>query len=84
MNLPEQIKNIKTREDFTNFLAELQKDFQTNPSTWENKTVDSFLTAMAAWIQDSDGYYQNHGQSIPENINWKAIADMLMGGKMYE
>lgn len=80
----ELVKNIKTREDFTNFLIELQKDFQTNQSSWENKTLDSFLAAVASWVSDSDEYYKNQGQPIPENVNWKAVADMLMGGKIYE
>jgi hypothetical protein len=84
MNINEQIKNTKTRDEFINFLKELQKDFQSNQDSWENKTIDSYFQALAAWTKDSDGYYKNQGQPIPENVNWKAVAEMLLAAKFYE
>ncbi len=84
MDLNEQIENIKTRADSLHFLNELRKDLQTNQLSWENGTLNSFLAAMSAWVEDSDGYYKNRGQQPPKNINWKVIADILMGGKTYE
>jgi hypothetical protein len=31
-----------------------------------------------------DGYYQNNNIPIPENIDWKVFANILIGAKMYE
>lgn len=84
MNPKELVKNIRNREDFVSFLGELQKDFQDNKGEWENTTVDSYLNAVSAWVADSDEYYINQNQQQPENMNWKAIAEMLISGKYYE
>lgn len=84
MELTELVKNIKNKEDFVIFVRELKKDFENSSSKWENITIDTFLEALARWTEDSDGYYKNTNQPIPQNQDWKAIADMFMGGKMYE
>jgi hypothetical protein len=31
-----------------------------------------------------EGYYQNNKMPIPENINWKVFANILVAAKMYE
>lgn len=82
--LHEQIKNIKSKEDFVLFVKELRKDFIENPQGWENKDIAAFLDALAVWTTDMENYYSNTKQSVPKNIDWKVIADMLMGAKMYE
>ncbi len=84
MNLTELLKDIKTNEDFVAFVKALGKDFEDNPSTWENITIGSFLEALARWTEDSEGYYKNLNQTIPQNQDWKATADMFIAAKHYE
>jgi hypothetical protein len=84
MTLAEQHDLIRSREDFVAFVRALRKDLHDNPDSWENRSLDGFLEALAAWVEDMDGYYINHGKPVPERPDWKVAGDMLMGGRLYE
>jgi hypothetical protein len=79
-----EIEKIRTRQDFIAFLRALKKDYVENISSWENRDVGAFLEAMASWVEDMDGFYINKGLPLPEKPDWKVLADILMGGKLYE
>ena len=79
-----EVEKIRTRQDFISFLRALGKDYLENSSSWENKDIGAFLEAMASWTEDMDDFYINKGLPIPEKPNWKVLADILMGGKLYE
>ena len=79
-----EVKTIQTKEDFISFLQDLKKDHSKNLSSWENRDIETFLGAMASWIEDMDGFYINQGLPIPEKLDWKVFADIFMGGKLYE
>ena len=79
-----QVQKIQTKKDFVNFLRDLKKDYLKNSSSWENKDIETFLEAMASWVEDMDGFYINQGLPVPEKPDWKVFADILMGGKIYE
>lgn len=76
--------NVSTRDELVAFAKSLAADFRENPDAWENTTVDAYLEAFAAWVEDMDGFYLNQGESIPESPSWRVVADMLMAAKMYE
>ncbi|CCB90253.1 DUF7660 family protein [Simkania negevensis] len=78
------MKKIRTKQDFISFLKDLRKDYIENCSTWENKDIESFLEAMAAWLEDMDGFYANQGLPVPEKPDWRVFADIFMGAKLYE
>jgi hypothetical protein len=59
-------------------------DLKNNPVYWENRNLESYLEAIADWTEDMEGYYQNTNQPIPNNINWKVFADILIAASMYE
>jgi len=80
----EIISKINDKEDFANFVRLLVSNLNNNPEEWTNKTLPEYLEGISSWTEDMDGYYQNHGLTIPENINWKVFANMLMAAKMYE
>lgn len=84
MNLAERAQAVRTRDDLAAFVVELKADLDTNPDAWENGNLHSFLEAMAAWIGDMQGYYQNTGQSLSDLPPWKVFADILMGARLYE
>ncbi len=77
-------EKIKNKRDFITFVLELRKDFKDNPESWENRDIDAFLEALAAWVDDMDGYYLNIGEPIPTEPSWRHFADMLMGASVYE
>ena len=78
------IKNINDKKDFLEFMQLLINDLKTNSHEWENESLESFLEAIMHWTEDMEGYYQNTNQPIPNNINWKVFADILIAAKMYE
>ena len=76
--------SVQNRDDLVQFIQALRADLRDNPDDWENTSLDDYLEAMAAWIDDCDGYYKNTGQPIPKTPSWKMLADILMAAKMYE
>ncbi len=76
MNLYDQLENIKTQDDFTTFLIELQKDFKKNKDDWQNWTIDNYIESIAACLNDSN--------LKSENIDWKFLANIFLSGKYYE
>lgn len=83
MNLIQKYNSISDKQSFSEFLKALASDIKTNPNEWENSDLESFLEAMSAWLEDSEGYYRNQGNTAP-TLNWKTLADMFMAAKIYE
>jgi hypothetical protein len=84
MELYEKVKNVKSREDLIQFINHLRMDLQTNKDEWENITLEDFLEAMEAWVNDMEGYYLNSNQPVPKQPSWKTFADILYASSMYE
>lgn len=78
------IHKIKTKDDLILFVLNLVADYRESPNSWENATLDSFLEALAAYLEDIDGFYRNQNREIPDKPTWGYIADLLMGAKYYE
>ena len=79
-----QIENLNTKEDFVIFLELLVKDLRNNPNGWENNNLESYLEAAASWTEDMEGYYENNNLSLPQDVNWKVFANILIAATMYE
>lgn len=75
---------IETQKDLVKFIEELREEFQTPSDVWINRDLDSFLEAMAAWVNDMEGYYKNTGQAIPTRVHWGFIGHILRAATMYE
>lgn len=84
MKLHERVGQVRSKGELSEFVAALADDARSHPEQWENQTLEGYLSALARWIEDSDGYYRNHGRSPPENPSWKDVAEMLMAARMYE
>lgn len=83
-DLVTKIDSLNTREDFIEFVELLVLDLKKNPEEWENKSLVSYLDAVASWTQDMDGYFRNNNLPLPKDINWKIFANILIAAKMYE
>lgn len=79
-----KINEINSKEDFINFVELLVSNLKSNPEEWTNKTLPEYLESISSWTEDMEGYYQNNNMSIPENVNWKVFANILIAAKMYE
>lgn len=84
MTLGDDNDTIRTREDFAEFVKAVSRDLRDNPTSWSNTSLQSYLEALAAWVDDMDGYYSNRGRLIPEQPDWPIVADMLMAARVYE
>lgn len=84
MDLELRALSVNTREELAAFVQHMRRDFDDHPERWENIDLETFLEAMAAWIQDMLGYYKNSGQVLSELPMWQVFADILMGARIYE
>ncbi|MFI0220628.1 DUF7660 family protein [Streptomyces lydicus] len=75
---------IRSREDLAAFVRKLHQDFLQHGDAWENNTLATFLEALAAWVHDSPGFYQNFGKELPAGGDWTFIARALQAAKVYE
>jgi hypothetical protein len=67
---------VKDGESLVRYLSELRENLNTNPEEWESLTLDDYLEAMTAFVQD--GGLRN------EENPYAAIARAVTGGKIYE
>lgn len=86
-----ELNNFKVtdRQSFTQFLQLFRDELVQNKNSWENKTLEEFLEAMARYSEDIQGYYDNRRIETGENINadiptWSIFADILRGSRVYE
>ncbi|MFI5978536.1 hypothetical protein [Streptomyces sp. NPDC051452] len=66
------------------FLRCLRQDFEASGDQWENRTLDSFLEALEAWVSDAPGWYANHDEELPTDADWTFIARALSAARFYE
>ncbi|WP_285571845.1 MULTISPECIES: DUF7660 family protein [unclassified Streptomyces] len=54
----------RSREELVAFVRELHQDYLRRGNEWENQSLDHFLGALAAWMDDSPGWYRTPGKSF--------------------
>ncbi|MGW3668755.1 DUF7660 family protein [Streptomyces sp. NPDC005141] len=60
-------EHVDSREDLAAFVRSLQRSHVDVGSSWQNPDLPSFLEALAAWIDDADGWYSNTGRELPDS-----------------
>ncbi|MFG3477223.1 hypothetical protein ACGF3K_18425, partial [Streptomyces sp. NPDC047980] len=65
-------------------IRELRQDYLRRGHEWENQSLDHFLEALAAWMDDSPGWYRNFGKQLPEEGDWTFLARALPAATVYE
>jgi hypothetical protein len=84
MNESIRPSTIENKTDLIQFIQWLRSDYQNNAHLWENNNLENYLEALAAWFQDMDGFYQNAGKPVPNQLTWEILADALIAATMYE
>ena len=75
-------RQITTKTELTDLIAELASE---DTAQWENSKLTTFLEALGAWLEDSDGYYKNAGLALdPDSATWQLLGDALQAAKVYE
>ncbi|MCF2528957.1 DUF7660 family protein [Yinghuangia soli] len=75
---------IHDRAKLAAFVRALHQDYLRRGQHWENDTLERFLQALAAWIQDSEGWYRNTGKELPPGGDWTFLARALDAATAYE
>ena len=84
MKLHERVAGIRSKADLVEFVRALSEDLRAKPEDWENRTLERYLSALASWLEDSDGYYKNQGRAVPVSPSWQNVAEILIAAKIYE
>ncbi|MEU7389804.1 DUF7660 family protein [Streptomyces tanashiensis] len=75
---------VRSRDELVSFVRELHQEYVRKGHEWENPTLDTFLEALAAWMQDSPGWYRNFGKELPDSGDWTFLARALQAATVYE
>jgi hypothetical protein len=74
---------IESRQELVDLIFKLLDE--NDAVEWQNETAHSFLQAMAAWLNDADGFYRNIKEARdPNNASWQLFADALQAAAVYE
>ncbi|MEU7114964.1 hypothetical protein [Streptomyces sp. NPDC046182] len=76
--------HVDSREDLAAFVRSLHRSNVDGGDSWDNADLAGFLEAMAAWIDDADGWYRNAGHELPASGDWRFFARALQAATMYE
>ncbi|MFG3348108.1 hypothetical protein ACGF1Z_23995 [Streptomyces sp. NPDC048018] len=74
----------RSREELVAFLRDLHDEFRARGHEWENNTLDSFLEALAACVDDCPGLYRRSGDPAPPDGDWTFMARALRAATLYE
>ncbi|MFB7592243.1 hypothetical protein [Streptomyces sp. NPDC056169] len=75
---------IRSRDELVAAVRELHQDYLRRGHEWENQSLGRFLEALAAWVDDSPGWYRNSGKKLPEEGDWTFLARALQAATVYE
>jgi hypothetical protein len=80
----DDVNAVQSARDLAMFVEGLARDLEENGPEWENTDLPRFLDAMAAWLRDSDGYFRNWGEPVPDAAAWRTVANVLLAARDYE
>lgn len=76
--------SVSTKNELIKLIYSLVSEVKSNPNQWENNDLPSFLEAMASWMEDMEGFYENMNKPYPDDVNWSVLGDILMAARVYE
>lgn len=80
-----ELEKVQSREQFAVFVSGLLKELQERPEEWENRSLEDFLEALAAYATDVPGYLKNVRSPIdPAKPSWELFALIVAGAAIYE
>ncbi|MGE9292149.1 MAG: DUF7660 family protein [Puniceicoccales bacterium] len=79
-----ELDSIYTRDDLIVFIKYLECQIIRSECGWENPTLDRYLEAMSAWINDMEGLYNNLNIKLEDEPVWRTFARILHAATIYE
>jgi hypothetical protein len=84
MDVTEDSRSVRTREDLTAFLNVLAARIRSGDVAVANSSAADLIDGAAGWIEDLDGYFLNRGEEPPVEPSWAIIAMIFSAGLVYE
>ncbi|ADU61641.1 hypothetical protein Daes_0623 [Pseudodesulfovibrio aespoeensis Aspo-2] len=78
------LEEVETREDLVVFIKQLELEVASRECNWGNTTLEDYLEAMSAWINDMGGLYSNLKIDIKNEPMWRTFARILRAATIYE
>jgi hypothetical protein len=72
------VSAVNTRADFVAFVYALVQDLCEHPEQWENTTLEMYLEALAAWVEDAKHNLESR------QLSWRRVGEMLLAARIYE
>lgn len=69
---------VQTREDFIAFTQWLYQDFMENKADWKNQDLESFLGALARYVEDT-----LTGRDKDREFSLELMAEILLAATRY-
>ena len=81
----EERYEMNSRRDLAQFIYALQDELKQHPERWDNIDLYTYLGALAAFLNDADGYYRNAKLDVDADVpSWLLLADCLQAAAVYE
>jgi flagellar hook protein FlgE len=84
MNIEKLAMNVDSREGLLRVIEALMNELNSSPESWDNRSLENYLTALHGFAHDMHGYYRNRGEDLEQQSTWQVVADLLMAGRFYE
>lgn len=84
VNLEKKAGAVKSRSDFVDFVDALRRDLVIHSQDWQNVSLEDYLQAISACVQDMENYYKRKHMALPTILDWRIVAEMLLEAKFYE
>lgn len=84
MTLDEQVQRIERQADLIQFVRALAVSAQRNRADWHNCDLATYLDALAAWVEDTDGYARDVDQESATTPTWRRFGEALLAARVYE
>lgn len=82
---PLEPESVTSRLALARLVHRLHADLVSNPEGWENPTLESFLGALVAYLEDVPDSLKRAGSGVdPEAPSWQLFALVLIGARRYE
>lgn len=82
--LREAAAAVASRSELAAFVGALAREAQVSGGGWENSSLESYLEALGAWVDDLEGFRLNRGEAVESTPSWRLIAEMLLAATVYE
>ena len=84
MSSEQDPSEVKTRAELIACVRALAQQAPSAESGFENRDLESYLEALAAWLEDMDGYFEGRGETPPKEMSWRLLAQALTAATIYE